>query len=73
MLDPIGGAFLGMLLDQIWKLGPETFITRCLLSTIAAFYMLYRPYWKRARLAGELKPAIVQRVREEARRHGNTQ
>jgi hypothetical protein len=44
----------------------------CLLSIIAAFYMLFRPYWKRPRIAGELKPAIVQRVREEAGRRGNT-
>ena len=71
MLGPIGGAFLGMLLDQVWKLGSDTFITLCLLSTIAAFYVLFRPYWKRARIAGELKTAIVQRVREEARRVGN--
>ena len=72
MLGPIGGAFLGMLLDQVWKLGSDTFITLCLLSTIAAFYVLFRPYWKRARIAGELKTAIIQRVREEARRVGNT-
>ena len=71
ILGPITGAFLGMLLDQVWKSGADTFITLCLLSTIAAFYVLFRPYWKRARLAGELKPAIVQRVREEARRVGN--
>ena len=71
ILDQITGAFLGMLLDQVWKSGADTFITLCLLSTIAAFYVLFRPYWKRARLAGELKPAIVQRVREEARRVGN--
>ena len=71
MLGPIGGAFLGMLLDQVWKLGSDTFITLCLLSTIAAFYVLFRPYWKRARIAGELKTAIIQRVREEARRVGN--
>ena len=72
MPGPIGGAFLGMLLDQVWKLGSDTFITLCLLSTIAAFYVLFRPYWKRARIAGELKTAIIQRVREEARRVGNT-
>ena len=71
ILGPITGAFLGMLLDQVWKSGADTFITLCLLSTIAAFYVLFRPYWKRARLADELKPAIVQRVREEARRVGN--
>ena len=71
ILGPITGAFLGMLLDQVWKSGADTFITLCLLSTIAAFYVLFRPYWKRDRLAGELKPAIVQRVREEARRVGN--
>ena len=71
ILGPITGAFLGMLLDQVWKSGADTFITLCLLSTIAAFYVLFRPYWKRARLAGELKTAIVQRVREEARRVGN--
>ena len=71
ILGPITGAFLGMLLDQVWKSGADTFITLCLLSTIAAFYVLFRPHWKRARLAGELKPAIVQRVREEARRVGN--
>ena len=71
ILGPITGAFLGMLLDQVWKSGADTFITLCLLSTIAAFYVLFRPYWKRARIAGELKTAIVQRVREEARRVGN--
>ena len=72
ILGPITGAFLGMLLDQVWKSGADTFITLCLLSTIAAFYVLFRPYWKRARIAGELKTAIIQRVREEARRVGNT-
>ena len=71
ILGPITGAFLGMLLDQVWKSGADTFITLCLLSTIAAFYVLFRPYWKRARIAGELKTAIIQRVREEARRVGN--
>ena len=74
MLGPVAGFLLSFLLSPLLGGGEDAllkFMLICTIATIAALFLLFRPYMRRAGIAGNLKPAIVQRVREEARRVGN--
>ena len=74
MLGPVAGFLLTFLLSPLLGGGEDAllkFMLICTIATIAALFLLFRPYMRRAGIAGNLKTAIVQRVREEARRVGN--
>ena len=74
MLGPVAGFLLSFLLSPLLGGGEDAllkFMLICTIATIAALFLLFRPYMRSAGIAGNLKTAIVQRVREEARRVGN--